>query len=91
MPMTGFGEEYFPTDIYEMAAAYLFPIVRTRPFIDGNKRTGAVSAIVFLIMNGLDLNADEDSVENMVISVAEGKIDKMAIFQYFRKNACARE
>jgi death on curing protein len=91
MPMTGLGEEYLHHDIYEMAAAYLFHIVRNHPFIDGNKRTGAVSAIVFLIMNGIEFNDDEDDLENLVISVAEGKNDKAEIAQYFRKNACARE
>ena len=90
MPMTGFGGEYFHSDIYEMAAAYLFHIVRSHPFVDGNKRTGAVSAIVFLMLNAVDLNADEDSLEKMVVSVAEGKTDKAKIAQFFRKNAGSR-
>jgi death on curing protein len=87
MPMAGFGSEYFHTDIYEMAAAYLFHIVLNHPFIDGNKRTGAVSALVFLIMNGMDFKADEDSLEKMVVSVAEGKTGKAAVAQFLRKNA----
>ena len=48
MPAAGFGGDYLHTDIYEMAAAYLFHIVRNHPFIDGNKRTGAVASVVFL-------------------------------------------
>jgi death on curing protein len=91
MPMTGFGEEYFHTDIYEMAAAYLFYIVRNHPFIDGNKRTGAVSAIVFLILNGIEFTVNEDSLEKMVISVASGKIGKSEIALFFRKNSRAKE
>lgn len=50
-----------------MAAVYLFHIVRNHPFIDGNKRSGSVAAVVFLLINEIDLQADEDSFEKMVI------------------------
>ena len=36
MPQAGFGDEYAHSDIFEMAAAYLFHIVKNHPFIDGN-------------------------------------------------------
>ena len=62
-PAAGFGEDYLHTNIYEMAAAYLFHIIRNHPFTDGNKRTGAVAAIVFLMMNGIELHAGEDGLE----------------------------
>ena len=87
IPATSFDGDYLHTDIYEMAAAYLFHIVRNHPFIDGNKRTGAVSSVVFLILNGVELHADESSFETMVISVAEGKLDKVAIARFFEDNA----
>ncbi len=61
MPSASFREQYLHSDIYEMAAAYLFHIVRNHPFVDGNKRTGAVTSEVFLMMNGIEINADEDS------------------------------
>ena len=43
-----------------MAAAYLFHIVQNHPFIDGNKRVGAVAADVFLALNDITLTASED-------------------------------
>jgi death on curing protein len=86
MPPATFGGEYLHKNLYEMAAAYLFHITRNHPFIDGNKRTGAVTAVVFLIMNGIDFHADEDNFENLVRSVAEGKNDKLAIAKFFRNN-----
>ena len=87
MPAAGFGENYLHTDIHEMAAAYLFHIVRNHPFLDGNKRAGAVAAIVFLMLNGIDINADENSLEMMVRSTAEGNSDKAAIARFFRDNS----
>ena len=87
LPPAGFGGDYLHTDIYEMAAAYLFHIVLNHPFLDGNKRTGAVASVVFLMMNGIKVNADEDSFERMVLSTAEEKIDKATIARFFRINS----
>jgi death-on-curing protein len=84
MPAAGHAADYLHSDIYEMAAAYLFHIIRNHPFVDGNKRTGAV---VFLMMNGIELHAVEDSLEGMVRSVAEGKMDKAKAASFFRKHA----
>jgi len=87
MPSAGFGEDYLHADIHEMAAAYLFHIVRNHPFVDGNKRTGAVAALVFLMMNGIEFHADEESFEKMVRSVADGKMDKAGVSEFFRKHS----
>jgi death-on-curing protein len=87
MPAAGFGGRYLHTDLFEMAAAYLFHITQNHPFLDGNKRTGAVASLVFLALNGVDVGADEEEFEKTVLRVAEGKIDKAAVAEFFRKNS----
>jgi death-on-curing protein len=87
MPAATFGGEYLHKNLYEMAAAYLFHIARNHPFIDSNKRTSAAAAAIFLLMNGIEIDADEDSFERMVRSVAEGKTGKSLIARYFRENS----
>ena len=42
MPQASFGGEFLHKDLFEIAAAYLYHIVQNHPFVDGNKRTGAV-------------------------------------------------
>jgi death-on-curing protein len=84
MPAAGFGNRYLHGDLFEMAAAYLFHIVRNHPFVDGNKRTGAVAALVFLSLNGMEIEASEDIFEQTVRAVAEGNTDKSAIAEFFR-------
>jgi death-on-curing protein len=84
MPAAGFGEDYLHNDIFEMAAAYLFHVTQNHPFVDGNKRTGAVAAVVFLDINGVELNADEDELEALVRSVATGEADKAAATEFFK-------
>jgi len=87
MPSATFDGNYLHTDIFEMSAAYLFHIVRNHPFIDGNKRTGAVASIVFLMMNGMDFHADENDFEKIVLLTAEGKTDKATIARFFESTA----
>jgi len=85
MPLATYGGEFLHTDIYEMAAAYLYHIVMNHPFIDGNKRTGAVSAIVFLVINGYEFNAPEGELANTVLKLAAGSLDKADITIFLRK------
>ncbi|MBS0155507.1 MAG: type II toxin-antitoxin system death-on-curing family toxin [Nitrospira sp.] len=87
MPEAGFGNQYLHTDLFEMAAAYLYHIVQNHPFIDGNKRTGTMAAFVFLKLNGHTLDADESPFESLVLKAAQGQIDKSAIAEFFRKHS----
>ena len=89
MPQAGFGDQYAHADLFEMAAAYLFHIVKNHPFIDGNKRVGAVAARVFLILNGIDVDISEDAIYDLVIATAEGRIDKAGIAKAFRDGSRA--
>lgn len=84
MPRVGIADRYLHENIFEMAAAYLYYIVRDHPFVDGNKRTGAVAAIVFLAMNDIEILVDEDGLEAMVRSVAEGTTTKADVVMFFR-------
>ena len=85
IPMATFGGEFLHTDVFEMAAAYLFHLVKNHPFLDGNKRVGAVAALVFLLLNGHDFDAPEDDLVEMVLSVAQGQIDKAEVAVFIRR------
>lgn len=79
MPAATFGGEFLHTDMLEMAAAYLYHLVKNHPFIDGNKRVGAVAAIVFLAINGYEFDAPEEDFADMVLAVARGELDKAEV------------
>lgn len=87
MPQAGSSTEYYHTDLFEMAAAYLFHIAKNHPFVDGNKRTGIAAAIVFLEMNGVEVRATNDALLRTVLAVAEGTLGKSGIAEFFRKNS----
>lgn len=87
MPQASFGGELLHRDLFEMAAAYLFHIVQNHPFVDGNKRTGTVAALVFLAMNEVETEADEDELVEFVLAVAQGEADKPRIAEFLRQHA----
>jgi death-on-curing protein len=69
-------------------APYLYHIVQHDPFVDGNKRTGAGSAVVFLKLNNVRIRADSEGLEKFVRRVAEGEADKATTAEFFRDLAC---
>ncbi|MEZ4599140.1 MAG: type II toxin-antitoxin system death-on-curing family toxin [Syntrophotaleaceae bacterium] len=71
--------------MYEMAAAYQFHLVKNHPFLDGNKRVGAVSAFIFLALNGYDFDAPEDEFADMVVGVSRGELDKGEVAGFIRR------
>jgi death-on-curing protein len=86
MPAAAFGGQYVHSDLCEMAAAYLFHIVQNHPFIDGNKRVGAVAADVFFALNDVRLTADQDAYADLVLSLASGETPKSAVAEFSRAN-----
>lgn len=67
---------YGSPDLFALAAAYLYGIVRNHPYVDGNKRTGFLAAFTFLYINGYLIEADQGTVIAFVLSVAAGEIDE---------------
>lgn len=87
MPQASFGGEYLHVGLFEMAAAYLYHLVQNHPFLDGNKRTGAATVIILLAMNDLEVDADEDGLVELTLSVACGNSGKPEIAEFFRSRA----
>ncbi|MBW2390290.1 MAG: type II toxin-antitoxin system death-on-curing family toxin [Deltaproteobacteria bacterium] len=90
MPQTTFDDEFLHGTVFEMAAAYLFHLARNHPFIDGNKRTALMCALVFLGLNGHRLVAKPDALYRLVDGVASGDVDKSDVSVFFRGNATQR-
>ena len=82
---------YGEVDLFELAAAYLFGIVRNHPFVDGNKRTALAAADVFLADNGFSLEVDKDDLYQLVLLVAAGNIDEEGAAAFFRDHTFPTE
>src|SRR3954466_3207073 len=62
---------YANADLFEIAAAYAFHIAQSQAFLDGNKRTGAASAIAFLTSNGCVDRSSDGAIYDAMIAIAE--------------------
>ena len=84
-PQASFGGEFLHVDLFEMAAAYLFHITKNHPFIDGNKRTGLVAALVFLDLNGVSVEGERSELYELTLQTALGRADKPRIAAELRR------
>lgn len=78
-PRATFGGEYVHSGLWEMAAAYLFHIVSNHPFVDGNKRVGLLSALVFLELNGISMTQGSEELYTLTMAVAAGQETKAGV------------
>jgi death on curing protein len=90
-PEASYGGDYLHASLFEMAAAYLFHIVRNHPFVDGNKRVGLIAALVFLGLNDLDLDAEANELFQLVVGVAGGKVAKAEVAVFLQEQARPRK
>jgi death-on-curing protein len=89
-PPATFDGQFIHEDLFAMAAAYLFHIARNHPFVDGNKRVGLLSALVFLDLNGLTLEHGSEALYELTMAVAEGRVDKAHVTTELRRIAHER-
>jgi death on curing protein len=86
-PKATFAEEFLHEDLFAMAAAYLFHVVQNHPFVDGNKRTGLITALVFLDMNGISIELGSPNLHDLTIGVAQGVVTKDVAAEALRRIA----
>jgi death-on-curing protein len=85
MPQAAFQGQYLHKDLFEMAAAYAYHICQNHPFIDGNKRTALVTALVFLDFNSIRIDDPGGILYKTMMGVASGEIKKDHLTKIFRE------
>lgn len=71
-------------DIFDLAGAYAYGVIRNQPFVDGNKRVGFACAGVFLLLNGLELDAPEPEAVLVIRDVAAGELGEPELIAWLR-------
>jgi death-on-curing protein len=80
---------YGSPTLADIAASYAAGVILNHPFLDGNKRTGFMLAATFLELNGVDFTATEESVIEMTLALASGKLKQVAYAKWLSKNSKA--
>jgi death-on-curing protein len=86
--MLEFGSEE-DHEISQLAAAYFFHIIKNHAFVDGNKRTGLLTAVNFIFANGFELDQRieglYDDLYRLALDTAMSRVNKDEIASFFKK------
>jgi len=72
------------TDLAILAATYGFGLARNHPYRDGHKRIALLAMIVFLGLNGLELDAPEPDVVATLLKLAAGELSEEELSKWLR-------
>ncbi len=78
---------YGKGDLFDVAAAYAFHLAQSQAYLDGNKRTGAGAALLFLHGNGVNRVPADFEMYDAMIAIAERRLDKSGLAEIFRRAA----
>ena len=75
------GVEAYPS-VQQKAARLGYGLVKNHPFVDGNKRIGAHTTLVFLTLNGIELEHTQEELVSIILRVASGSADCSDLLQW---------
>jgi death-on-curing protein len=67
---------YEQPDLCALAAAYTAGLCQNHGFVDGNKRTAFLTGAVFLLRNGLRIEAEQAEVVAAMLCLADHTLDE---------------
>ena len=67
------GEDVYPS-LQQKAAHLCFGLVKNHPFVDGNKRIGVHVMLVFLALNGIELQHTQTELSDIILRLAADTI-----------------
>ena len=81
-PFQSFGGEDVYPSLQQKAARLCFGLVKNHPFVDGNKRIGAHVMLVFLALNGIELQHTQTELSDVILQLAAGTIQSSDLLNW---------
>ena len=75
---------YGSADLADLAAACMVGLTSSHGFVDGNKRAGAATMLVFLKINGRRLHVPQPELYALAMDVANGRLDEERVAAWIR-------
>ena len=72
-------------DLAALAASLAYGIAKNHPFVDGNKRTAAVLCELFIMVNGMSLEASDQEMLSVFLALAGGSLNEDELADWLRK------
>ena len=73
------------TDIESLAATYLVALAQQQGFVDGNKRTALGGTLVFLSLNGRELDVPGEELYALVMAVSTSRMGVEQVAGWLRE------
>ena len=75
------GEDVYPS-LQQKATRLCFGLVKNHPFVDGNKRIGAHVMLVFLALNGIELQYTQTELSDIILQLAANTIQSSDLLNW---------
>ena len=75
------GKDVYPS-LQQKAARLCFGLVKNHPFVDGNKRIGAHVMLVFLALNGIELQHTQTELSEVILQLAAGTLQSTDLLDW---------
>ena len=79
------GADLYPTK-EEKGARLGYALISNHAFVDGNKRIGVYIMLTFLEMNGIHMDATNEDIVRIGLSVADGSMRYDDLLQWVRQH-----
>ncbi|MBQ2593802.1 MAG: type II toxin-antitoxin system death-on-curing family toxin [Candidatus Riflebacteria bacterium] len=86
MPFQSFSREDLYPSIEAKAARLCYGLVKNHAFVDGNKRIGVHSMLVFLAINDYELKYSQKELYTIILNVASGKKDDKDLLKWIKQH-----
>lgn len=77
--------ELYPT-IIEKAARLGYSLIKNHAFVDGNKRIGTHVMLVFLALNQIEVEYEDDELIHTILEIAAGQIDDRQLLAWLQEH-----
>ena len=81
-PFQTFAEEDVYPSLQQKAARLCFSLVKNHPFVDGNKRIGAHVMLVFLALNGIELQYTQTELSDIILQLAASTLPSVDLLNW---------
>ncbi len=79
------GSEMYPT-VLEKAARLGYGLIKNHPFVDGNKRIGTHTMLVFLAINHVELSYEDSELIDLILKIAAGELDDKQLYLWLQQH-----
>lgn len=86
LPFQTFDGQVLYPSIQQKAARLCCSLVQNHPFVDGNKRIGIHTMLVFLALNGIELLYTQEELISLGLSLATGELTDSDVLQWIMKH-----